>query len=40
MNVFFLEKVRAKYIFYFTLLRDSPIDQIVQTVFGYSLRKE
>ena len=37
---FFLEKVRAKYIFYFKLLRDSPIDQIVQTVFGYSLRKE
>ena len=27
-------------IFYFRLLRDSPIDQIVQTVFGYSLRKE
>ena len=24
----------------FKLLRDSPIDQIVQTVFGYSLRKE
>ena len=40
MNIFFLEKVRAKYIFYFRLLRDSPIDQIVQTVFGYSLRKE
>ena len=40
MNIFFLEKVRAKYIFYFKLLRDSPIDQIVQTVFGYSLRKE
>ena len=37
---FFLEKVRAKYIFYFKLLRDSPIDQIVQTVFGYSLRKK
>ena len=37
---FFLEKVRAKYTFYFKLLRDSPIDQIVQTVFGYSLRKE
>ena len=37
---FFWEKVRAKYIFYFKLLRDSPIDQIVQTVFGYSLRKE
>ena len=36
----FLEKVRAKYIFYFKLLRYSPIDQIVQTVFGYSLRKE
>ena len=40
LNIFVLEKVRAKYIFYFKLLRESPIDQIVQTVFGYSLRKE
>lgn len=39
----FLEKVRAKYILYFDsviLVHDSPIDQIVQTVFGYSLRKK
>ena len=40
--LFFLEKVLAKYfslLCYFKLVRDSSIDQIVQTVFGYSLRK-
>ena len=40
--LFFLEKVLAKYfslLCYFKLVRDSSIDQIVQTVFVYSLRK-
>ena len=36
---FFGESVDQIHIL-FKLLRDSPIDQIVQTVFGYSLRKE
>jgi len=36
----FLEELRAKYIFYFKWVCDSPIDQIVQNTFGYSLRKK
>ena len=40
MYIFFFGESAGQIHILFKLLRDSPIDQIVQTVFGYSLRKE